>query len=102
MEFARTQLQIDADINNELISGTGLVARWGMSEGSGSTIGNSLATPAIGTLTGTGASWPAGAPFDIVIPNIPPVATNGAVVDDRQIHPWVAPLSRPTRTQATP
>ena len=73
---ARTQVQIDADINSQLTSGTGLVARWGLNEGTGTTVGDSLPTPADGTLAGTGASWVSGAPFNLVLPNHAPEATN--------------------------
>ncbi len=46
---ARTRAEIAADINDELESGSGLVARWGMGEGAGTTIADSLAMPANGT-----------------------------------------------------
>ena len=55
---------------------SGLVARWGMGEGAGTTVGDSIATAANGTITGTGYSWVAGAPFDIV-PNQAPVVSAG-------------------------
>ncbi len=59
---ARTELQIQGSMNSELTSGTGLVARWGMDEGSLTTVGDSIATAANGTIMGTGYSWvaPAG------------------------------------------
>jgi hypothetical protein len=60
---ARTQPQIVAGMNAELTSGTGLVARWGFGEGSGTTVGDSVATAADGTITKTGTTWVAGAPF---------------------------------------
>ena len=69
---ARTLSQIDADINHELTSGP--VARWGFSEGFGTAVGDSIATAANGTLTGSGASWVAGAPFNIVFDTTPPAA----------------------------
>ena len=68
--YARSQAQIAADINNELTSGTGLVARWGMSESVGTVVGDSIA-PANGTIIGTGVTRVAGAPFDLVV-NLPP------------------------------
>jgi len=54
---AHTQLQIQATKNSELTSGTGLVARWGLNEGTSTVVGDSLGTPANGTVTGTGFSW---------------------------------------------
>ena len=73
--YARSQAEIAASINTELTSGTGLVARWGMNQSSGTAVGDSLATPANGTITGTGSAWVTpGAPFNIVIntpPNLP-------------------------------
>ena len=41
-DHARTIGEIQADKNSELTSGTGLVARWGLNEGSGSTVGDSI------------------------------------------------------------
>ena len=52
---ARTQGQISADMNSELTSGTGLVARWGLNEGTGTTAGDSVGS-ANGTLT-NGPVW---------------------------------------------
>ena len=57
---ARTQGEIQATKDLELISGTGLVARWGLNEGSGTSVGDSMTTPATGTISGTGSSWVAG------------------------------------------
>jgi concanavalin A-like lectin/glucanase superfamily protein/Big-like domain-containing protein/K319-like protein len=64
---ALSQAEIQANINQQLTSGTGLVARWGLNEDAGTTINDSIAAPANGTLTGTGSSWVNGAPFNIVI-----------------------------------
>lgn len=61
----RTQTQILSEINYEITSGTGLVARWGMDEGTGITI-----TSSVGVFTGTltnGPTWVPGAPFDLVL-----------------------------------
>ena len=38
----------------ELSSGTDLKARWGMNEAGGGTVGDSMPTPADGTITGSG------------------------------------------------
>ena len=58
-DHARTGSEILADKNNELTSGTGLVARWGMNEGSGPEVNDFILTPisADGNITGTGYSW---------------------------------------------
>jgi fibronectin type 3 domain-containing protein len=71
---ARTLNQIRGTINQELTAGSGLVARWGMSEASGSSVGDSLAPAADGVITGTGATRVPGAPFDIPVDTIPPAA----------------------------
>ncbi len=54
---ARTGPEILASKNAELTSGSGLVARWGLNEGSGTSVGDSIATAANGTVTGSGYSW---------------------------------------------
>ena len=55
--FARSQAQIQADQYSELTSGAGLVARWGLSEGTGTTTADSVGAPASnGTLT-NGPVW---------------------------------------------
>ena len=75
---ARTRAQIIADINNQLTSGTGLVARWGLNEGSGTAVGDSIAPAANGTITGTGYAWVTGAPFNLVVdPNEAPTVNAG-------------------------
>jgi len=72
----RTQEQIRADINSQLYSGTGLIARWGMGEGAGTTIASSVGTFP-GMLT-NGPVWVTpGAPFDIFFDAIPPEAPTG-------------------------
>jgi hypothetical protein len=68
---ARTQAQIMASINQELTTGSGLVARWGLNEGTGTTTASSVGSFP-GTLTGVPA-WTIGAPFNITPPT-PPVA----------------------------
>jgi VCBS repeat-containing protein len=62
---ARTLAQIRSGIHQMPAPTTGLVARWGMGEGTGTIVGDSVALAANGTILGTGTSWPAGAPFDI-------------------------------------
>ena len=63
--------EILANINTELTSGSGLVARWGLNEGTGSSVTDSIAAPVGGTVTGTGWTWVNGAPFNITV-NHPP------------------------------
>jgi fibronectin type 3 domain-containing protein len=72
--LARSQVEIVSDINNQLTSGNGLVARWGFGEGVGTTVSDSISTPANGTITGAGSSWVAGAPFDLAGDFTPPAA----------------------------
>ena len=62
---ARSLTQIRAGIDQMPTPSTGLVARWGMGEGTGTTLGDLVAPAANGTITGAGTSWPSGAPFDI-------------------------------------
>ncbi len=44
-DHARTAGEILADKNNELTSGDGLLARWGLNEGTGSNVGDSMSSP---------------------------------------------------------
>ena len=76
---ALTQGQILANINKPVTSGAGLLARWGMDEGTGTTIASSAGTFP-GTLT-NGPIWVPGAPFDLdLAPDTPVLVapTNGA------------------------
>jgi parallel beta-helix repeat protein len=66
-DHARTGTEIGADMDSELTTGTGLVARWGLNEGSGATVADSLPTPADGTIMGAGYSWVSG-----FVPPTPP------------------------------
>src|SRR6266511_4941888 len=52
-DHARTQAEIYADLNQELSSGTGLVARWGLNEGTGTVVSDSTVSPINGTITGS-------------------------------------------------
>ena len=71
-DHARTAGQILANRDLELTSGTGLVARWGMNDGSGSNVSDSITSPsaADGTISGTGYSWVDGF--------VPPTSGNSA------------------------
>ena len=71
----RTQAQIRLTINSELTTGSGLIARWGMNEGTGTTIASSVGTFP-GTLT-NGPAWTSGSPFNIVFDTTPPAAPIG-------------------------
>ncbi len=65
--YARDMSEIQADINAEISTGeSGLVARWGLNEGSGTDVFSSI-TPAVdGTILNSGYSWVTpGAPFDL-------------------------------------
>jgi Concanavalin A-like lectin/glucanases superfamily/Secretion system C-terminal sorting domain/Calcineurin-like phosphoesterase len=57
--LVRTDAQILANYNAELTSGTGLAARWGFNEGSGSTAVNSISGGPAASLTGSPA-WKEG------------------------------------------
>lgn len=63
---ARTITEIRSTINSQ-ISGpqTGLLARWGLNEGTGTVVGSTAGTTVNGTITGTGWSWVPGAPFNL-------------------------------------
>lgn len=61
----RTVTQIAANMNSELTSGTGLLGRWGLNDGSGTSAANSISGSPAGTLMLT-PIWACGAPvFDI-------------------------------------
>ncbi|TMQ71903.1 MAG: T9SS type A sorting domain-containing protein [Candidatus Eisenbacteria bacterium] len=53
---ARSQAQIQASAMSEVLSGSGLIGRWGLNEGAGATAGNSIAGSPQGTLT-NGPTW---------------------------------------------
>ena len=59
---ARTPAQVQADRGTELTAGAGLIARWGLNDGSGATAANSIAGSAAGTLVNAPA-WVTGSPF---------------------------------------
>ncbi len=63
--------EILANLNHQITTGTGLVARWGLNEGTGTSVEDSIGTAANGTLTGAGYAWVPGAPFDV---NLAPVS----------------------------
>uniref|UniRef100_A0A832MLD6 T9SS type A sorting domain-containing protein n=1 Tax=Eiseniibacteriota bacterium TaxID=2212470 RepID=A0A832MLD6_UNCEI len=71
---ARTLAEIQADANQQLAGPVpGLVARWGMNEAAGTVVASTAGGSVNGTLTGTGANWTAGAPFNLAFgPPAPP------------------------------
>jgi concanavalin A-like lectin/glucanase superfamily protein/List-Bact-rpt repeat protein/fibronectin type III domain protein len=70
---ARDQATIQAWENTQISAPTpGLVARWSLDEGSGTTIGATAGTSAVGTIVGPNYAWlGSGAPFDLTV-NLPP------------------------------
>lgn len=74
---AHSQSEILADINHQVTAGTGLIGRWGMNEGGGSTI-----TDSVYSLTGTltnGPNWVPGAPFNLNLkPGMPALVSPDA------------------------
>ncbi|HYM80575.1 MAG TPA: LamG domain-containing protein, partial [Candidatus Limnocylindria bacterium] len=76
---ARTQAQIQADMNAQIaVATTGLVARWGLDEGAGTTVNGSAGTSVTGTITGTAWAWSGPAPFNAGPPT-PPLEPSGLV-----------------------
>jgi hypothetical protein len=76
--YARTQAEIQGALAQEVGSGTGLVARWGLNDGSGTTAANSVAGGVGGTLT-NGPVWEGGAPFTLTANSLQLSGTNGYV-----------------------
>lgn len=70
--FARSQAQISASMNSEITSGTGLLGRWGLNDGTGTSAINSIGTSPNGTLT-NGPTWVCGAPVLDLTPADPTV-----------------------------
>ncbi len=80
--------ELQSNINSQVTSGTGLVARWGMNEGTGVTTSSSAGT-FNGALT-NGPLWVSGAPFNLTF-NTPPSAPT-----------LVSPPDNSTDTSASP
>jgi hypothetical protein len=70
--------EIEGDIDREITNADGLVARWGLNEGTGTSASDSTDNPANGTIIGTNWTWVAGAPFNIVINHPPDTPTLNA------------------------
>ena len=63
---ARTQAEIQVTINSRLSTPlTGMIARWGLDEGSGTVIHSSAGTTIDGNIAQSNWSWIAGAPFNL-------------------------------------
>jgi hypothetical protein len=76
---ARSLAQIQAGMVAPIASASGLVARWGLNEGSGTVLANSAATVAPnGILTGGAVFVTPGAPFSLVAPPVPTLVAPGA------------------------
>ena len=73
---ARTAAQILAARDQELINGAGLTARYGINEGSGTAVGNSVSGGINGTAVG-GPLWVTGSPFSV--PDTAPSAPTGLI-----------------------
>jgi concanavalin A-like lectin/glucanase superfamily protein len=76
--FARAEGQIQATMNNEVPTATGLIGRWGMNETSGSTIADSSGSSVTGDLVGT-PTRVEGPVLTPVTPNDPPVVDTVAI-----------------------
>jgi hypothetical protein len=64
--YARTQSEILATINTQISTPqSGLIARWGLNEGTGTTVYDSSGSAVNGIITGTGWSWTVGSPFNV-------------------------------------
>ncbi len=63
--YARSQAQISAGINQEISSASGLLGRWGFNEGIDTTVGDGTGNGHNGTIIGANYAWSSGAPFQI-------------------------------------
>ena len=74
---ARSGAEIAANANTQITGAqTGLVGRWALDEGTGTTVAGSAGTTVNGTITGANWGWWAAAPFDAA-PPAPPAAPSG-------------------------
>ncbi len=88
---ARSQQQIQSGINQQMSTPQpGLVACWGLNEGTGTTTGDISGNNVGGSILNTNWSWTGGAPFNINIPPAPPIPVTPA--DNATCVPTVAPL----------
>ena len=75
---ARTDAQIQSTRDSELTSGSGLIGRWGLDDGSGTVAADSVAGAPSGTLVG-GLTWVAGHAFPADTNGVPKVVLDGPV-----------------------
>lgn len=74
---ARSGAEIAANANTQITGAqTGLVGRWALDEGTGTTVNGSAGTTVNGSITGANWGWWAAAPFD-ASPPAPPAAPSG-------------------------
>jgi hypothetical protein len=91
---ARTAQEILDNYNKEITSGTGLVGRWGMNEGTGTTTANSGSGTGLngtlmnGTVAGNGPMWVPGAPFSAGV--TPPAPTTPTLISPADIATGIA------------
>lgn len=72
--YARTQAEIQTTINQQIVAPqTGLIARWALNEGAGTSVAGSAGTSVDGSIVGANFGWVEGAPFNISV-NQPPDA----------------------------
>jgi len=79
---------------NEVTSGAGLVGRWGMNEGSGTTVANSVAAGGSGTFSTVNPVWVSG--FNQSDP------TNNASVDFNGVHDYISFGAAPSLNTTAP
>ncbi len=80
---ALSQAEIRTNLSQNISSGLNLVSRWGLDEGSGTTVSDSAVgtVPANGIVRGTSYSWSVNAPMSMNFPPDPaaqPIPSNGA------------------------
>jgi VCBS repeat-containing protein len=90
--YARSAAQISRGMTLEIPSAPGLRGRWGMGDGSGTTVADSSGTGVTGTIVNSAFAWVAGAPFTGQV-NRAPVATADAAATAEGTAVVVAVLS---------
>ncbi|PYR58404.1 MAG: hypothetical protein DMF91_17310, partial [Acidobacteria bacterium] len=68
---ARTAQQITDGMSGEILSAPGLLGRWGLNEGSGTSVYDNSGHGINGTVISTNWSWTTGAPFNVVVNTAP-------------------------------
>lgn len=97
--YARSLAEIQTSINTEIEgAASGLVARWGLDEGTGTIISSSAGTPVDGLLVGNDLTWIGGAPFDIAFsaPDAPSDLDASGAVAGRIVVSWTDNASNET------